>query len=166
MRKSGIDWLSWGKHVHVCTSTYHITLHNSSNCMWLFYIVRLIMFPLWLAIVVIFYFLSDCWLWKLINIFYYSWKKKKETQLELALGRLKGSGNWDFPYQNPRTHFGCLLTWNLKSCDRMWPFPFYLCSLLSPVPRKLHETADSRSRLHPAFEEIPEWTKVHHVSLP
>ena len=29
------------------------------------------MFPLWLAIVIIFYFLSDCWLWKLMNIFYY-----------------------------------------------------------------------------------------------
>ena len=30
------------KHVHVCTSTYHITLLNPSNCMQLFYIVRLI----------------------------------------------------------------------------------------------------------------------------
>ena len=29
------------------------------------------MFPLWLAIVIIFYFLSGYWLWKLINIFYY-----------------------------------------------------------------------------------------------
>ena len=35
-----------------------------------FLIFSLIMFPLWLAIVIIFYFLSYYWLWKLINIFY------------------------------------------------------------------------------------------------
>ena len=29
------------------------------------------MFPLWLAIVIIFFFWSGYWLWKLINIFYY-----------------------------------------------------------------------------------------------
>ena len=29
------------------------------------------MFPLWLTIVIIFYFLSGYWLWKLTNIFYY-----------------------------------------------------------------------------------------------
>ena len=29
------------------------------------------MFPLWLAIIIIFYFLSDYGLWKLANIFYY-----------------------------------------------------------------------------------------------
>ena len=29
------------------------------------------MFWLWLAIVIIFYFLSGYWLWKLINTFYY-----------------------------------------------------------------------------------------------
>ena len=29
------------------------------------------MFPLWLAIVIIFYFLSGYWLWKQMNIFYY-----------------------------------------------------------------------------------------------
>ena len=29
------------------------------------------MFPLWLAIAIIFHFLSGYWLWKLINIFYY-----------------------------------------------------------------------------------------------
>ena len=29
------------------------------------------MLPLWLAIIIIFYFLSGYWLWKLINIFYY-----------------------------------------------------------------------------------------------
>ena len=32
---------------------------------------RLIMFPLWLAAVTIFYFLPGYWLWKPINIFYY-----------------------------------------------------------------------------------------------
>ena len=31
------------------------------------------MFPLWLATVIIFYFLSGYWLWKLINIFYLLW---------------------------------------------------------------------------------------------
>ena len=65
------DWLSRWKHVHARTSTYHITLLDRLNCTLLFYIVRLIMFPLWLAIVIIFYFLSGYWLWKLINIFYY-----------------------------------------------------------------------------------------------
>ena len=29
------------------------------------------MFPLWLAVVIIFYFLFGYWLWKLINIFHY-----------------------------------------------------------------------------------------------
>ena len=36
--------------MHVCTSTYHITLLDPPNCMWLFYIVRLIMFPLLLLL--------------------------------------------------------------------------------------------------------------------
>ena len=35
-----------------------------------FYTVRLIMFPSWLAIKIIFYFLSGYWSWNLINIFY------------------------------------------------------------------------------------------------
>ena len=34
------------------------------------------MLSLWLAIVIIFYFLSGYWLWKLINIFYYGEKEK------------------------------------------------------------------------------------------
>ena len=67
-----IDWLGGWKHVHICTLTYHITLLDPPpNCMQLFYIVRLIMFPLWLAIVIIVYFLSGYQLWKLINILYY-----------------------------------------------------------------------------------------------
>ena len=41
------------------------------NCVWWFYTARWIVFPLWLEIVIIFYFLSGYWLWKLINIFYY-----------------------------------------------------------------------------------------------
>ena len=41
-----IDWLGGWKHVHVCTSNYYITLLNLPNCMELFYIIRLIMFPL------------------------------------------------------------------------------------------------------------------------
>ena len=35
------------------------------------YIVKLIMFPLWLSIVIILYFLYGYWLWKLINVFHY-----------------------------------------------------------------------------------------------
>ena len=35
------------------------------------YIVKLILFPLWLATATIFYFLSGYWLWKLTNISYY-----------------------------------------------------------------------------------------------
>ena len=53
------------------TSTYHITLFNPWNFMQLFQIIRLIMLPLQFATVIIFYFLSGYWLWKLINIFYY-----------------------------------------------------------------------------------------------
>ena len=69
-RPKDTDWLGRWEHMHVYTSTYHITLLNPSVCMQLFYIVRLIMFLLWLAIVIIFYFLSGYWLWKLINIYY------------------------------------------------------------------------------------------------
>ena len=36
-----------------------------------YFIVRKIMFPLWRETILIFYFLSGYWLWKLINIFYY-----------------------------------------------------------------------------------------------
>ena len=38
-----IDWLGGWKHVHVCTSIYHITLLDpppQKNCMYLFYIVK------------------------------------------------------------------------------------------------------------------------------
>ena len=65
------DLLSRCKNVHVCTSTYHITLLDPLNCKQLFYIARLIMFSLWLAIVIILYFWFGYWLWKLMNIFYY-----------------------------------------------------------------------------------------------
>ena len=41
--------------MYIWTSFYHVTLLNSPNCMQLFYTVRLIMFPLWLAIVTIFF---------------------------------------------------------------------------------------------------------------
>ena len=52
------------------------------------------MFPLWLAIVIIFYFLSGCWLWKLINIFYYCQKKKKKkAQLESQAGKERKGQN-------------------------------------------------------------------------
>ena len=81
-----IDWLGRWRHVHVCTSTYQITLldlpiiylyylcnylYSYYVSMYIIYILRLIMSPLWRAIVIIFYFLSSHWLWKLINIYYY-----------------------------------------------------------------------------------------------
>ena len=47
-----IHWLDGWKHVHICTSAYQITLFDPTpNFTLLFYIVKLIMFPLWLAIV-------------------------------------------------------------------------------------------------------------------
>ena len=54
----------------VCTSTYHITLLDPLNCN---YIVWLIMFPLWPATVITFYFSPDYWLWKLTNVFLLLW---------------------------------------------------------------------------------------------
>ena len=66
-----IDWVGRRIHVHLCNSIYHITLPDSPNCMQLFYIVRLIIIPLWLVIIIIFYFLSGSWLWKPISIFCY-----------------------------------------------------------------------------------------------
>ena len=56
--------------MHVCTCTYHVTLLNSPNCMQLFYTVRLIMFPLRLAIV---------------NIFFCVWLLNVETDKHLLL---------------------------------------------------------------------------------
>ena len=43
------------------------------------------MFPLWLPIVIIFYFLSGYWLWKLINIFYCCEKKKNEENFYVLM---------------------------------------------------------------------------------
>ena len=50
----GIDWQS------TCMYAFHLPHHSahSPECMQLLYVVRLVMFPLWLAIVIIFYFLS------------------------------------------------------------------------------------------------------------
>ena len=60
----------WWKHVlYMCFHLPHHCLIPQTVCN--YFTVRLIMFPLWLAIVIIFYFLSGYWLWKLINIFYY-----------------------------------------------------------------------------------------------
>ena len=50
---------------------HQITLLNPLSVIQLFYIVRLIMFLVWLTSVIIFYFLSGYWLWILRNIFYY-----------------------------------------------------------------------------------------------
>ena len=53
-----IDQLGGWKHLHECTSPYPITLLDPPppNCLSLFYI-KLIIFPLWLIIIIIFYFL-------------------------------------------------------------------------------------------------------------
>ena len=62
------EWLGGWKRVHISTSIYHITLLTPQTACDYFYF-RLITFPLWPAIVIIFYFLSGYW--KLMNIFYY-----------------------------------------------------------------------------------------------
>ena len=63
-----IHWLGRWKHMHDVLPFTSLCL-TPSNCMELFYIVKLIMFPIWIKI--IFYFLSGYWLGKLINTFYY-----------------------------------------------------------------------------------------------
>ena len=55
------DWLGGWKHVYVCTSTYHITLPESPQILCNYFIL-LTVFPLWLAIVIVFYF----FIWLLI----------------------------------------------------------------------------------------------------
>lgn len=61
--RGGLLWLSLVcMGFRVCTSTDPITLLDPPNCEWLFFIVRLIMFPLWQAIVISFNFLSGYWL--------------------------------------------------------------------------------------------------------
>ena len=50
---------------------FHSPHHSAWPPFQLCYIVRLIIFPLWLAILIIFYFLSGYWFCKLLNIFYY-----------------------------------------------------------------------------------------------
>ena len=61
------------------------------------------MFPLWIPIVITFYILSGCWLWKLINIFYYcdyvtiahliplyhDWSTEKQNSVSPKLGSNK-----------------------------------------------------------------------------
>ena len=62
------DWLGGWKHLPVCTSTYHMTVWDSPNYMWLFHTAKLIMFPLWLTIIFFVWLLIV----KLINVFYSS----------------------------------------------------------------------------------------------
>ena len=67
-----IGYLGVWKHVHVSTSTHHITLLDPPQTVCNdFILFTLIMFPLGLAAITIFYFLSGYWLWKLTNISYY-----------------------------------------------------------------------------------------------
>ena len=53
--------------------------------------VRLIMFPLWLAIVILFYFLFGYWLWKLIRIFHYC-DYEMATHSSVLAWRIPGMG--------------------------------------------------------------------------
>ena len=53
--------------------------------------VRLIMFPLWLAIVILFYFLFGYWLWKLIRIFHYC-DYEMATDSSVLAWRIPGMG--------------------------------------------------------------------------
>ena len=55
--KRHTDWVD--ENMHVCTSTYHIILLDPPNCIIILYCeVNHVSFPLWLAIVIIFCFLS------------------------------------------------------------------------------------------------------------
>ena len=56
-----------GMHLHLP----HHSAWPQVVCNYFMLLCSLIMFPLWLAIAIIFHFLSGYWLWKLINIFYY-----------------------------------------------------------------------------------------------
>ena len=61
------DWLGRWKLVHVCTSSYHVTLFNPPECMQFFYIVRLIMLPFTFCLAI------DCenWLTYFITVIIY-----------------------------------------------------------------------------------------------
>ena len=52
------EWKNWLKTQHSKNKDHVIQSHH-------------FIFPLWLTIIIIFYFLSGYWLWKLLNIFYY-----------------------------------------------------------------------------------------------
>ena len=66
-----IDWLGgWNRYMYVLPLTTSFYLTPKLYVIILYF--WLIMFPVWLAIVIIFYFLSGYWFWKLINIFYCS----------------------------------------------------------------------------------------------
>ena len=104
----------------------------ATDLIW-FYIVKLIMFPLWLAIVINFYFLSGYWLWKLINIFYFcdyithliplyhDWYRKI---IDLYITKTREQFSWvPLPYCSPP---GC-------------PFPIKSLVLSAHVsPRTIH----------------------------
>ena len=64
------DWLGdENMCMHALPLTTSLCLTSPTACN--YFISLLIMFPLWFAIVIIFYFLFGYWLWKLINIFHY-----------------------------------------------------------------------------------------------
>jgi len=115
-----IDCLGGRKHVHVCASSYHITLLDKLYIM--FYIVKLVMFPLWLAIVIIFYFLSGYWLWKLINIFYYCEKKRESLKLPTGTYMKRCSALLIISEMQIKTTMSYHLTslkWLLSKCQKI-----------------------------------------------
>ena len=67
-QKTKIGWVDEKMCMYALPLTTSLYLTPQIVCI---YIVRLIMFPLWFAIVIMFYFLSGYRLWKQINIFFY-----------------------------------------------------------------------------------------------
>ena len=65
-----IDQVGGWKHEHACTLPTSLRLTTPPSYIIIF-IVKLIMFPLWLVIIIIFYIFSGYWLQKLIKIFHY-----------------------------------------------------------------------------------------------
>ena len=71
-QKTETDWVDENMCMYALSLTKTLCLTPPNpNYMYLSYFVKLIMFPLWIEILITFYFLSGSWWWKLVNIFYY-----------------------------------------------------------------------------------------------
>ena len=114
------DWLSrWN--VHVCTSSYHISLLDPLNYKQSFSIVGLIIFWPWLVVVII-YFSSGYWLWRLVNIFYYC-DYVTITPLPLYAQMVKNppamreawvrSLSWEDPLEKGKATHSSILDWKI-----------------------------------------------------